>query len=173
MLVSGGPVRRRETEWSCWDVTHAGTAVMQSQASRCCIRRMRRDRAAMQAVRPNVVSPFACWDALPGSMLGATLGVLACGAAPAPSLAGVGCMALDLPRSWSPPQSRRHGVASHWVNRLGPRLRWKRRTRDPFPEAVGRCACVQGRPRLGDRRPRSPAASPDLLLQVLRRDGTA
>ena len=155
-LVSGGPVRRRETEWSYWDVTCEGTAMMRGQASRRSIRRRRRDRAVEQAVRPNVVSPFACWDALPGSMLGATLGVLGCGPTPATSLAGVGLRALDLPRSWSQPQSGRHGVASHGVNSLGPRLQRTRRTRDPIPEAVSKRACAQGCLRPGDRRASFP-----------------
>ena len=150
-LVSGGSVRRRESEWGFWEVTCEGSAVRRCQASRLCIWRQRCGQSVEQAVRLKVVLPFACRDALPGRILGAAMGVLRCDPTPDKSLAGMGPRALDLPRSWSQPQTLRHGVASRWVDGLGPRLRWNRRTRDPIPEAVSKRACAQGCPRPGDR----------------------
>jgi hypothetical protein len=155
-LASGGPLRRRESEWDFWEVACEGSAVRRCQASRLCIRCQRCGQSVEQAVRLNVVLPFTCRDAHPGRILGAAMGVLRCDPTPDTSLAGVGLRALDLPRSWSQPQALRHGVASRWVNGLGPRLRWDRRTRDPIPEAVSKRACAQECSRPGDCRASSP-----------------
>jgi hypothetical protein len=151
-LVSVGPVRLHKTAEWVWELACEGSGLRRGQASCLCVQRLRRDRAVEQAVRPKVVSPIACRDALPRRILGATKGLLRDCPTSAASLAGVGLRASDPPGSWSRPPLLRQGAGFPGVAGHKPRLRWNRRTWGPIPDAVSKRACAQGCPRPRDRR---------------------